>query len=150
VPTTAKLIEYMRETGFENPVGKSPFEYAFNMKVWEYIGQDPVLQSSMMDFMEGRRKGVVRWLDVFPIDSFLEGISSKKDDALFVDIGGNQGHDLKLLKERHPDLPGRLILQDLPEVIDRLKGPLEGIEAMSYDFFTPQPIKGIYSICSSS
>jgi hypothetical protein len=130
VPTIAKLTEYMRKTGFENPVGKPSFEYAFNVKMWEYTGQNPVLQSGMMDYMEGRRKGAVRWLDIFPIESFLKGISSKKDNVLFVDIRGNQGHDLKLLKERHADLQGRLILQDLPEVINRLKGPLEGIKVM--------------------
>ena len=147
VPVLGKLTHYMHDTNFANPEGRSPFEYTFNMKMWEYISQNPVLQVGMMDYMEGRRKGAVRWLDFFPIESLLEKSSPTKEDVLFVDIGGNQGHDLKMLKDRHPNIPGRLILQDLPKVIDGLKGPLEGIEAMPYDFFTPQPIKGIYSSC---
>lgn len=72
------------------------------------------------------------------------------DSVLLIDIGGNQGHDLKIFKERHPNLPGRLILQDLPEVVNKITTPLEGIEVIPYDFFTPQPIKGTLSFDSIS
>ena len=35
-----------------------------------------------------------------------------------------------------------MVFQDLPVVIDRVKDLPSGIEAMAYDFFTPQPIQG--------
>jgi len=44
-----------------------------------------------------------------------------------------------------PDLAGRVILQDLPAIIESgLKEELAGfgIEAIAHNFFTPQPIKG--------
>ncbi|KAJ5631537.1 S-adenosyl-L-methionine-dependent methyltransferase [Penicillium longicatenatum] len=45
--------------------------------------------------------------------------------------------------ERFPDIPGRLIVEDLSSVIQNIKAPLgEGIEAIGYDMFTEQPVKG--------
>jgi hypothetical protein len=40
------------------------------------------------------------------------------------------------------EIKGRVILQDLPKVIEDISEPLPGVEKMGYDFFTPQPIKG--------
>ena len=40
------------------------------------------------------------------------------------------------------DIKGRVILQDLPRVIEDISDPLPGVEKIGYDFFTPQPIKG--------
>ena len=57
------------------------------------------------------------------------------------DIGGGLGHDLGRFKRTFPQAGGRLILQDLARTVaDALV--VEGIEAMAYDFFTPQPVHG--------
>lgn len=66
-----------------------------------------------------------------------------------VDIGGNLGHDLKLFQEKCPEIPGRLILMDLPETIAGNSLPLEGIEKIDYDFFTPQTVFGMHCLPSS-
>lgn len=123
----------------------------------------------MMDYMEGRRKGAVRWgashfpwkssdvlasaplkymmlipglVDVFPASTQLSSLRNEVDAVRLVDIGGNHGHDLKLFRQAYPELTGRLILEDLPAVISKHTGPIEGIEVVPYDFFTPQPIHG--------
>lgn len=97
-----------------------------------------------MNYMAGRRKGSMRWPDVFPIKTQLEqALSDDENSILFVDVGGNQGHDLKLFQERVPDTKGRLILMDLPEAVNKITGPMNGIEVVPYDFFTPQRIEGI-------
>jgi demethylsterigmatocystin 6-O-methyltransferase len=58
----------------------------------------------------------------------------------FVDIGGGHGHQCIQLLQKHPRLKNRIVLQDLPEAIDRLPAPLpQGIRAIPHDFFTPQP-----------
>lgn len=67
------------------------------------------------------------------------------DRVVFVDVGGGNGQQCVAFKETFPNVTGRVILQDLPAVIAEAKLP-EGIEAMKYDFFTPQPIKGMYTI----
>jgi hypothetical protein len=62
------------------------------------------------------------------------------NDVLLVDVGGNQGHDLVRFRKKHPQAPGRLILQDLPAVVAGHTD--ETIEAMAYSFLDPQPVKG--------
>ncbi|KAJ9644471.1 hypothetical protein H2201_007800 [Coniosporium apollinis] len=56
---------------------------------------------------------------------------------------GNTGQDILGFHKAHPNLPGRLIIQDLPATIQSLDtAKLEPVEAMAHDFFTPQPVKG--------
>lgn len=81
------------------------------------------------------------WVDWYPVqERILDG--AEKDEALIVDVGGGKGHDLIQFKERFPR--NRLVLQDLRGVVDGVEGLGEGIEMVGYDFFTEQPIKGIY------
>lgn len=69
-------------------------------------------------------------------------ISADVEPPFFVDIGGGHGHQCTQLLSKYPHLAGRVVLQDLPEAIDRLtessKTPA-GVEALAQDFFTPQP-----------
>lgn len=79
----------------------------------------------------------------YPVqERLMQGIKSGKGEVAVVDIGGNVGYDLQELKSKHPNLPGRLVLQDRPDIIAKAAATGEGFEAMSYDFFTEQPIKG--------
>jgi hypothetical protein len=64
--------------------------------------------------------------------------------VLVVDIGGGAGHDLLGFKERHPELKGRLVLEELPYMIDRVVGKLDGVELVGHDFYDPQPVKGTW------
>ena len=88
---------------------------------------------------EGRRKGRPTWLSVYPIQEEAAAIDPER--ALFIDVGGGMGPQCRELKLKFPNLPGRIILQDLAAMI-RYVPPTEGIETMEYDFFTPQPVKG--------
>ena len=58
-----------------------------------------------------------------------------------IDIAGNLGHDLMALKSKF-SLPGQLVLEDLPDVIDNVEGLSEDIQKIKYNFFTPQPVHG--------
>lgn len=63
---------------------------------------------------------------------------------LLIDIGCGLGHDLAAFHARFPTLPSRLILQDLPVVINCIQDyDLDpDIERTVHDFFQPQPVKG--------
>lgn len=80
--------------------------------------------------------------DYYPIQERLIEGSKQGDEAVFlVDVGGGRGHDLEGLKQAHPNIKGKLILQDRPEVVS-LAELSPGLEKMPHDFNTPQPVKG--------
>lgn len=99
--------------------------------------------------MAGQRTRRASWRDpsFYPIDDNLVQGARTEDDAVFlVDVGGGKGYDLQELCRKHSKLPGTLILQDIEGVIDEAEasGLNEKIIAMKHDFFTKQPIIGMW------
>ena len=90
----------------------------------------------MSAFDEGRTK----WTDYFPVErEICEGILQDQETLVFVDVGG-MGDIGTALKKRYPHLPGRIVNQDLPQVVWDQR--LDGVESMAHDFLSPQPLKG--------
>ncbi|KAJ5875722.1 O-methyl transferase B [Penicillium subrubescens] len=79
------------------------------------------------------------WLDSYPIEQRSQDLAPEQ--PLFVDIGGGIGHQCIALRERLPAVKNKVILQDLDVVVAQAIKH-EGVEAMSYDFWQLQPIKG--------
>ncbi|KAJ5162062.1 hypothetical protein N7492_007454 [Penicillium capsulatum] len=71
-------------------------------------------------------------------------VRSEPDRPFIVDIAGGRGQALLAIQEHCAgSYGGKLILQDLPSVINTLKpDETPGIEPMIYDAFTEQPVKG--------
>lgn len=93
--------------------------------------------------MGGQRRDRVDWFDSFPVEEILvQGSYKDVQGVLLIDIAGGRGHDVQAFVRRFPDASGKLVLQDVPAVIDEITDLDEGIVQMKYDFFTPQPIKG--------
>lgn len=139
----------MHEIGFnqspKNAEVKSPFEYTHNSSFFEFLTEHEKPRKDFDDYMASRRQGLVVWHETFPMASRLGlGVKQDPEAVLLVDVGGSWGHDVQSFHDAHPTVPGRLILQDLPVVIDKVKSRswLSGIELMRYDFFTVQPVQG--------
>ena len=100
--------------------------------------------------MSSRRAGIKHeWFDIYPIKSQLLAGSTQDSESVFlVDVAGGNGHDISSLRTRFPDLPGRLVLQDLPQTFEDLP-LLVNIEMMPHDMFTEQRIKGRYILVGS-
>lgn len=83
------------------------------------------------------------WFDTIPASEIL-GSACDTGSVLIVDVGGGNGENAFRLHTAHPDLVGRLIVQDLPKTINEAtkRGYPAKIELMEYDFFTAQPIQG--------
>ena len=64
--------------------------------------------------------------------------SIMRSDVLLVDVGGGEGHYVKLFREKFPDAMGRVMLQDLHQPAEDLRG----VEYQKYSFFDEQPVKG--------
>lgn len=80
----------------------------------------------------------------YPWDEELRIKDMKDTDVLVVDVGGGKGQVLKAVKETFPTLTGRMVLQDVSDVIEDAKasGLPSYIEPMSASFFERQPIQG--------
>ncbi|KAF2833250.1 S-adenosyl-L-methionine-dependent methyltransferase [Ophiobolus disseminans] len=139
--------EYMENTNYATPNAElGPYQDAFDtkMNMFQYMVANPPLGKQFNHHMGGYRQGRPSWMDptFYPVEKQLfTGFDTSPDAALLVDIGGSLGHDLEEFRTKYPDAPGRLVLQDLPEVIDTIQHLNPKIERMSYDFHTEQPVK---------
>ena len=85
---------------------------------------------------------VYRIESVYPIrERLVIGFDKSLQDALFVGIGAGNAHVVEGLRSAMPDLPGRMVAQDLPAVILAAPTPPLGVEMQAYNFSTEQPIK---------
>ncbi|KAF2112764.1 S-adenosyl-L-methionine-dependent methyltransferase [Lophiotrema nucula] len=144
--TVAQFPEYFASVGYKNPIeaANGPWQYT-HKTTDDYFTwlkkQDPKYQSafnvamSLQNAVRGQQ-----WFEYFPFEEKLKVDSP--DRAAFVDVGGNLGHDLRVFHEKHPTFPGKLILEDLPQVIADVKDLPSAIQPLAHDFFAPQPIKG--------
>ncbi|KAL8805076.1 MAG: hypothetical protein Q9182_002166 [Xanthomendoza sp. 2 TL-2023] len=147
-PPLSKLPAYLAKTDYMNPTDPTdgPFQYGHGIKesMYDYIGTKSGLRESFDNFMAGHRKGHPNWMDedFFPVRDSLRGIELHDQSPLLVDVGGGLGHDAMEFRSKHPDLPGRIIVQDLPATIQGVASNNQDIEFMAHDFRTPQPIQG--------
>jgi demethylsterigmatocystin 6-O-methyltransferase len=149
VPFFNAIPQYLRETKYAN---FSDGEYTpWNLghqtdkHTFEWLKERPESLNHFMGWMVSQRVGLPMFLDVFDFEKeFASG--ADENTPVFIDVGGSVGHQCIAVRRRFPNLVGRNILQEREEVIEQVqKSPLpgfEGIEALAYNFFTPQPIKG--------
>lgn len=109
---------------------------------FEWLATHKKQQTLFNSYMASRREGRPPWFHVYPVERLLGHAVPYEDTVFLVDIGGNQGHDLSHFRQKYNHLPGKLVLQDLPGVVDGVSGHEAGFEVMGYNFLDPQPIKG--------
>ncbi|KAF2963107.1 hypothetical protein GQX73_g10470 [Xylaria multiplex] len=136
--------EYLRQIGYNNPTDEknTAFHFAFGTKInpYQYMVEHPKQLNHFNKYMALRRQAELSWLTVYPVREEA-GALTDPERALYVNIGGGIGHQCAQFKEKYPDLPGRIILEDLPSTVAQaLQTP--GVENLAHDAFTAQPIKG--------
>jgi hypothetical protein len=157
LPAGQKLPEYLELTGYKNPEDTlfAPLQYTNNIKQdgFSWLCESPATLTRFNAFMEGRRADRAYWADWFPIqDHILTGADKGSDGTLLVDIGGGRGHDLLVSSNGSPRHQAKLILEDLPKIVDEAETALDlegnGIDAVGYDFLAQeQSVKGEFPIC---
>ena len=80
-------------------------------------------------------------MDVFPPDALLKEVttdeSTSRDGALLVDIGGSFGTDAVEFRRRYLHVPGKVVLQELPAVIEAAKAKNIGLSDEVYSASIP-------------
>ena len=150
-PSLRDLPAFMAETGYKNPFDPAggPFQHAHGTRepFFAWLAGHPEYMTAFNQYMGGYRAGKASWLDaggVFPAEQMLrlDETAERENRAVIVDVGGGMGQDLLELRMKHPEVKGRMVLQDLPAVIEQIKDLPEEIEATAHDFFETQPVKG--------
>ncbi|PKY05822.1 methyltransferase B [Aspergillus campestris IBT 28561] len=140
-PAFSALPSFLKSRAYK-PVTSSKdtaFQQAHNTTLtsFEYLTQHP-------EHMEHFEKGMKMmyydnwWFDVYPVRS--ETHHSSPSETLLIDLGGCQGQQAIAFRTKFSDVPGRVVVQDMPETLAGA-GPAEGVELIAHDFFTPQPIE---------
>ena len=147
-PVFQKMPSFLANTGYSDPTDPTngPFQFGHDTTLRSFMWRKerPRIQTAFNNHMAGYHQGRPSWMDrgFYPIEErILPGIKADPSAVAIVDVGGSLGHDLRELKKKWPSIPGRFVLQDLPQVIEQVKD-LTSIEATVHDFNTAQPVKG--------
>lgn len=149
----ATMPAYFKSNGYHLPKSRvdGPFQFAFETTedCYTYWSKQPGVMERFNTFMQGlfgtpQRLG---WADWFPLkDVCLKGFDASQSEYVFVDVGGGKGHESELVLKKYPETKGKLVVQDLPFVIDDISELDYRVERMKHDFTQAQPILGIQSL----
>ncbi|KAF7622083.1 putative O-methyltransferase [Aspergillus flavus] len=145
-PVLMALPDFLAERKYPDIVDAkdTAFQKAFNtdQDCFHWLATQPTRIANFKVLLTDER--TPNFLSTFPLEKELGSWSAEPEKALFVDIGGGMGHACIRLREKYPNQPGRVILQDLPPVLQAAQAtlPLSGIESMPHNFHTPQPVQG--------
>ncbi|KAI1133130.1 S-adenosyl-L-methionine-dependent methyltransferase [Nemania abortiva] len=150
VPAFNAIPEFLRNTKYANVTDGANCPWYLGQQTdkppFEWVKERPEMMGNFMSWMVSQRDGLPIFLDAINFEKEFTSQGVNENTPVFVDVGGSLGHQCIALRQRHPRLVGRVILQDREEVIQQAKTrPIpgfQGIETQAYDFFTPQPIKG--------
>ncbi|KAF5664277.1 O-methyltransferase [Fusarium heterosporum] len=138
LPKYLSKIDYQEPTAAEdnNHSGSDPDGLNF----FGRLQKSPACYEAFTGHMEAWTAWKTPWTKIYDLSKLTKNADLTK--PLVVDVGGNTGIDISHVLKARPDLPkGSLVLQDLPEIIERVKVD-DKITAQVQDFFTPQSIKG--------
>ncbi|KAI6900734.1 hypothetical protein KC318_g3111 [Hortaea werneckii] len=147
-PIGSKIREYINDAGAKKGLPQSlpACKFAFGKTFWQLLDDEADRRSSFNEYMKAARRGgqAQVWHERYPPAAKLkeEALRDGPDALLMVDVGGGVGGQVGAFRQQYADLPGRCVLQDLPDTIKNNVSPPANVELMAYDFFTPQPLKG--------
>lgn len=148
--TLKHLPTFLRKTGYKDP--KSMEEVCFDdlmgKSLFQWMGDDADAGLWLARYFKafGSHRGTFSAIASCQEIGLTTG---NTDKVLIVDVGGGIGHDLQAFKSKHPKAHGKLVLQDLPDVVANVAGLDSSIEVMAHDFFTEQPVKGWFRLRTS-
>ncbi|KAK6214344.1 hypothetical protein LQW54_004572 [Pestalotiopsis sp. IQ-011] len=152
----SQMPEYLRNAKFQNPENAldGPFQYANECgSAFEWLTDRPDNFQAFHRYIHALRIHRPSWIDMYPVrDHLVEGLRGGPDGdaSALVDLGGGTGQILQDFQAAVPEYTGRLVLQEIPDVVNaamslgvgKESGNGSRIELQEHEFFTPQPIKG--------
>ncbi|GKZ96794.1 hypothetical protein AnigIFM59636_011310 [Aspergillus niger] len=147
-PAAYNLPTYLAKTSYQEPTDMNKNNYSdfdpAGLNFFARVEQSPSHFEAFMGHMECWTALKTPWTDIYDTAKLLHDGEPNDHSPFLVDIGGNTGTDISYLVNKHPELRREsVVLQDLPDVLDKIQPPLEEkITPMVHDFFQPQPVQG--------
>jgi len=148
-PVVQALPDFLAANKYQDITSNTdtPFQIAHNTKLqsFDWMVQNPDHFASLQKVMTGF-EGAEWTIGFDTLDIEAKKVPSTlpqpSEKPFFVDVGGGHGHQCIQLGKKYPNLLNRLVLQDLPEAVNKLP-PIEGVKAEAYNFFEKEPIAGM-------
>lgn len=147
-PNVIAMPDFFAENKYQDveSITNTPFQKAQNTSLdcFEWLKGKPELYKYMqkvMTLLQGSEWTAGFTLLNLEIEKVPSGPPQASEKPFLVDVGGGHGHQCIELGKKYPNLLGRLVLQDLPVIVDSL-APIEGVQIQPHNFFEKQPISG--------
>lgn len=147
-PNVMAMPDFFAENKYQDvdSITNTPFQKAQNTSLdcFAWIKERPKLYRYMqkvMTLLQGSEWTVGFTLLNSEVDKIPSVPPQTSEKPFLVDVGGGHGHQCIELSKKYPKLLGRLVLEDLPVIVDALQ-PIEGVKILPHDFFEKQPIAG--------
>ncbi|KAL8336460.1 hypothetical protein RB601_000326 [Gaeumannomyces tritici] len=139
-PSFQALPDHLREHGYRNktPAGSSALHKGLAAEggLFPWLKEHPEVAVDFQSLMGVPKES--NGLDIVPLG---DSLAAAHTGPILVDIGGNTGQQAARLVAKHPELAGKVVVQDRDETISRAPA-VKGVQLMAHDFFQPQPVKG--------
>ncbi|KXT05014.1 hypothetical protein AC578_10332 [Pseudocercospora eumusae] len=138
--SAAHMPDFLATHGYKYPadIENTPYAEGHGLSLFKDLSERPALGRAFNKYTATVALARRPWHDVFPITE----LHVDDDEVMLVDIGGGRGHELAALARKQ--LPGELVLQDLPEVIAQVPREWKSrFTSQAHDYFTPQPRKNV-------
>ncbi|PGH15373.1 hypothetical protein AJ80_05557 [Polytolypa hystricis UAMH7299] len=150
MPIVLSNPTFFRENGYREPRSHEGLETplgAYFQKpgygFFDYLQDHPSVQKTFASAMKAQLKPTYLASTAYPYGEKLASRSTQGDEAVaLVDVGGSRGETLLEIKNRYPEIKGRLVTQDRQATFDSITSKPQAIELMVHDIFAEQPIKG--------
>ncbi|KAF2852304.1 S-adenosyl-L-methionine-dependent methyltransferase [Plenodomus tracheiphilus IPT5] len=143
IPVAHALPGYLRDHNYQDMTNPKdlPFHTALktDLEPFEWMKRDGTQMKAMGHVMV--LDAVTSWVSSYPVEREVGTFKPATDSALLVDIGGGFGQHSIAFQQAFPQLPGRIVVQDVASTLAHAPA-IEGIEFTEHDFFTKQPIQG--------
>ncbi|CAG7925031.1 unnamed protein product [Penicillium olsonii] len=142
-PIALAFPEFLKKHKYQDITSPTTtaFQLAYNTELPAFIWlqSEPEHYSHFNRYMQAEQQGLQSWMETYPIEEKSHDL--EPEQIFFVDIGGGIGHQAVGVKQWIPQITNQIIVQDQEVVIPHAIQQ-EGVKAMAYDFFQPQPVKG--------
>lgn len=147
---TLHIPSWMASNRYREPVSvaEGPFASRFGKTFWDVLREEPERHVAFSASMESVYEEHVIDKDADIVwEAIADGMDAAQPHhgAMLVDIGGAKGHLVRTIQKRHKPV-GRLVLQDRASTVASIAADaLPGVTVSAYDFFAPQPERGMWS-----